>query len=209
MSIEIGAFISKNYEWLFSGAGVAIVIFFLTKNKKSETNNIPIDLTNENDNSSKNTSTSSVVVNLNEKGISPISEKELSSNKLIDKDKCSIKILFIDDDTKFNVINIIKNSGWKNTKIIKDINSIDSYEVTSTDIFFVDIRGVGKKLGFQDEGLGLAKALKTKYPDKKVVIYSAEQRGDRFHEGLRKADDFLAKNAEPFEFQQTIERLCE
>lgn len=68
-----------------------------------------------------------------------------------------------------------------------------------SDIFFVDIQGVGKKLDFQDEGLGLANALK----NKKVVIYSAENRGDRFHE----ADDSLPKNAEPFQFQQTIENL--
>lgn len=76
-----------------------------------------------------------------------------------------------------------------------------------SDIFFVDIQGVGKKLDFQDEGLGLANALKNKYPNKKVVIYSAENRGDRFHEALKKADDSLPKNAEPFQFQQTIENL--
>ena len=205
MSIEIigqgiSGFLSKNYEWLFSGAGLLAVTWLIQVRRGTKMSSEKVSLSNENDNSSLNTSAATVTVNINEKDKPVVKEVKT-------KDKCCTKILFVDDDTKFNVINIIKNSGWKNTKIIKDINSMDSHEVTSTDIFFIDIRGVGKKLGFQDEGLGLAKALKIKYPNKKVVIYSAEQRGDRFHEGLRKADDFLAKNAEPFEFQQTIERL--
>lgn len=205
MSVEIigqgiPVFISENYKWLFSGAGLIIVSWIFKIIKGRETISETAAVSNKIDDSSQNTSTATVNVNINE-NTKPV-VKEVKT-----KDKCSTKILFVDDDTKFNVINIIKNSGWKSTKILKDINSMDSHEVTSTDIFFIDIRGVGKKLGFQDEGLGLAQALKTRYPDKKVVIYSAEQRGDRFHEGLRKADDFLAKNAEPFEFLQTIERL--
>ncbi|MFY4806848.1 hypothetical protein ACOTVJ_10700 [Aliarcobacter butzleri] len=153
--------------------------------------------------------------NIQKNGLTQNSESNESINatekfdesKKRKKEKSSLKILFIDDDIKFKVINIIKNSGWINTKIVKDISNLDSDEVKNTDIFFVDIQGVGIKLKFTDEGLGLANAIKSKYPEKKVVIYSAETRGDRFHEALRKADDFLAKNAEPFEFQQTIERL--
>jgi DNA-binding NarL/FixJ family response regulator len=52
--------------------------------------------------------------------------------------------------------------------------------------------------------LGLALNLKKKYPAKRIVIYSAETQGDRFHEALRKADGFLPKNAEPYEFQQMV-----
>lgn len=43
--------------------------------------------------------------------------------------KKKTKILFIDDDNKFKVVNILKSSGWINTKIIKDINNLDSDEV--------------------------------------------------------------------------------
>lgn len=125
----------------------------------------------------------------------------------LDKAKANTKILFIDDDIKFKVVNILKKSGWINTRIIKDISNLDSKEVKDTHIFFVDIQGVGLKLNFQDEGLGLADALKTKYPQKKVVIYSAENRGKIFHDALKKADDSLQKNAEPFQFQTTIEEL--
>lgn len=187
-------YILENKEWIFSGIGISVIglMFYFLKSKQKNSTAI-----NENSNS--------VIVNIN-------NTQENNQNKQ-DRDDCLIelkkktKILFIDDDNKFKVVSILKNSGWVNTKIIKDINNIDSDEVRTTDIFFVDIQGVGKKLEFQDEGLGLANALKNKYPNKKVVIYSAENRGDRFHEALKKADDSLPKNAEPFQFQQTIENL--
>lgn len=193
-SYSMFTYILENKEWIFSGIGISAIglIFYFLKSKQK----IPTTI-NENSNS--------VVVNVN-------NTLENNQDKQ-DRDDCLIelkkktKILFIDDDNKFKVVNILKSSGWINTKIIKDINNLDSDEVRTTDIFFVDIQGVGKKLDFQDEGLGLANALKNKYPNKKVVIYSAENRGDRFHEALKKADDSLPKNAEPFQFQQTIENL--
>jgi hypothetical protein len=80
--------------------------------------------------------------------------------------------------------------------------------VAEADIFFVDIQGVGVRLGFKDEGLGLAGALKDKYPEKKLVIYSAEPRGERFHTAFRKADGALEKNADPYEFQQLVEEFA-
>lgn len=121
--------------------------------------------------------------------------------------KTSKRILFIDDDTKFKVVQILKTTGWTHTKIIKDVKSLDCAEILEADILFVDIQGVGKLLAFADEGLGLADAIKTKYPLKKVIIYSAETKGDRFHKALRTVDSFLAKNADPYEFQQLIENF--
>ena len=59
--------------------------------------------------------------------------------------------------------------------------------VTEADVIFVDINGVGLELSV-DQGLGLASALKRKYPNKKIVIYSAETTGDRFHQALREVD---------------------
>jgi DNA-binding NarL/FixJ family response regulator len=73
---------------------------------------------------------------------------------------------------------------------------------------FIDVQGVGKKLQFKAEGLGLASAVRDTYPRKKIVIYSAETRGERFHDGLRKADDFLAKDSDPYQFQEVTERLA-
>ncbi|MFW5804055.1 MAG: hypothetical protein ACOCWG_02370 [bacterium] len=119
------------------------------------------------------------------------------------KGLCSI--LFIDDND-FRVVDILKTSGWQNTKLMNDIESLDQKDIRDAHILFVDIQGVGKKLGFKDEGLGIITALKSKYPNKKVVVYSAESTGNRFHRGLSVADERLSKNADPYEFQVIVEK---
>ncbi|WP_155756900.1 hypothetical protein [Acinetobacter brisouii] len=118
-----------------------------------------------------------------------------------------IHILFIDDDTKFQTARMLKNSGWENINIIKDCKNLNSPEIINTDIFFVDVHGVGVELGFSDHGLGLAAALKQKYPDKKVVIYSAERKWDSFHKAWSLIDDRLPKDADTYQFENTIENL--
>jgi hypothetical protein len=128
-------------------------------------------------------------------------------NESLERRKALTKIVFIDDDTKFRVVKMFKASGWLNTKAIKDLKNIDDILIRDADILFVDIQGVGKALNCKEEGLGLALSLKQKYSQKKVVIYSAENTGDRFHEALRKADYFLAKNAEPLEFLSLVEQF--
>jgi hypothetical protein len=44
-----------------------------------------------------------------------------------------------------------------------------------------------------------------KFPNKKVVIYSSQTTGERFHAALRVADHSLAKNADPYEFIQIVD----
>ncbi|MDE3185674.1 MAG: response regulator transcription factor [Bacteroidota bacterium] len=135
---------------------------------------------------------------------------DLQANKNdLDTRKKLTNILFVDDDTKFKVVSILKTAGWMHTKAVKDIGNLDEEFVKDSHIIFVDIQGVGKLLQTRDEGLGLALNLKKKYPDKRIVIYSAQTEGDRFHEALRKADAFLPKNAEPYEFQQLVEQYSE
>ena len=93
--------------------------------------------------------------------------------KLPDRDLNEIKqlskILFIDDKT-FPVVDILKDASWVNTKRIKDAESLDQMEIKEAHILFVDIQGIGKKLKFKDEGLGLVIALKEKYPNKKYFL---------------------------------------
>ena len=121
--------------------------------------------------------------------------------------KSEVGVLFVDDDTKFKVVSILRGHGWVNTRIIKDVSSLEMAEVISADIFFVDIQGVGKALQFRDEGLGLVVALKKKYPMKKVVIYSAEAGVNAFHLAFKMADDRISKDADPYEFIEVVERL--
>ena len=196
--------IIQNKEWIFSGIGVAmistVVWFFTTRNKNSE-NHLA---------SQQNTQ---VVVN-NSVSTAPTHHQDTaqsnteSSASLADR-KSKTKIVFIDDDTKFKVAKILIDSGWKNTTILKDAKTLDELIITDANILFVDIQGVGLEMGFKDEGLGLALALKSKYPNKKIIIYSAETEGNRFHEALRKADSFLPKNADPYEFQKLVEEFSD
>lgn len=196
----------SNKEWFFSGAGIAALgaITFLFKNFNSNTQaTASVSQNNENKNN--------IEINIASSASSdtPIKkQEELRNNKmsLSDYKNCT-KILFIDDDARFKVVKILTRSGWVHTKLIKDCDTLDDNDVVDANILFIDVQGVGVSMGFSDEGLGLALAIKDKYKDKKVVIYSAETEGDRFHEALRKADSFLAKNADPYEFQRIVEEF--
>lgn len=172
------------------------LVFFFDKNKNKNKNKGSSNISNSNINN--NNIVIGGVANGNTNNVG-----EAGGHNIKDK----THIMFIDDDTSFPVVKILRKAGWRNTKIVKDITSLDAADVRDAHIFFVDIQGVGKALSFKDEGLGVAVALKKKYPDKKVVIYSAVPIGDRFHEGFRVADDQLSKTADPYQFQQAVETL--
>lgn len=183
-------FIKNNYEWLFSGAGIAVILFIVNHLYKK----------NKNGGDQNN----SVVINNNINPSEKLPQDEIPSS---DKRKSNISILFIDDKhTDFRIVSILKKTGWINTKSVKDVINLDDPKVVEADIIFVDINGVGTTL-FKDEGLGLASALKKKYLDKKIVIYSSNPEGDRSHKALREVDEFLFKDAEPFQFTNLIERF--
>lgn len=139
--------------------------------------------------------------------INTTDEKEHEKNINEERLKGTTKILFVDDNhTDYKMVSILKRAGWTKTKSVKDITDLDAQVVIESDIIFVDINGVGLSL-FEDQGLGLASALKIKYPKKKIVIYSSETTGDRFHKALRQVDDCLPKNAEPYQFINLVENF--
>ena len=201
--------IIENKEWIFSGIGVSIVgyiINYLLNNKQTQSlgltkirTDIKPEIKNE-INITNNHSDANKPENLTPKSAS-------STKDELDIRKKLTNILFVDDDTKFKIIKILNVAGWINTKIVKDVFNPDSDLVKNSHILFVDINGVGIKMGFTDEGLGLANYLKKKYPEKKIILYSTESAGNRFHEALRNVDDFLYKNADPSEFQEIIEQF--
>jgi PleD family two-component response regulator len=182
--------LKENYEWLFSGIG-ATILFFILKyilNKK---------LSPENE--------KSITITLGSQEVEQDSKDDNADLEF----KNSIRILFVDDEhTKFKMVSILKKTGFRNTKSVKDIIDLDDPKAKEADIIFVDINGVGKTL-FEDQGLGLASALKKRYPEKKIIIYSAETKGDRFHKALKEVDDSLSKDAEPYQFINLIESLCQ
>ena len=181
--------ISNNKEWLFGGIGVTIILFiinfFIPKNKKAKN-----------------------IINIyNNNNIGKLEENKKSPKRDLGERKKLINILFIDDDTNFKVVKILIKSGWVNTKIKKDIYSLDDRLVKDSHICFVDIQGVANDLFPKDQGLGLAGALKDRYPEKKIIVYSSQRTGDRFHELLKKVDATLSKDADPYEFENLVDNF--
>ena len=129
----------------------------------------------------------------------------------IDELKNVVKILFVDDTSIPKAKQLQEKEGWKNVTKIKDVNALSQSEIKEAHIRFLDIQGVGKSMGFKDEGLGLIVALKEKYPDKKIVMYSAESQGhiDAFHKAADLVDGRLRKGADLYEFSSTTERLAQ
>lgn len=116
--------------------------------------------------------------------------------------KALASILFIDDE-KFEYIDLIRNAGWNATQIF-ELQSTDNDHVKRADVIFLDYKGVGKILAPSEEGIGLLRALKQKFPDKPIIFYSAHagfSLGDKFD----LADDWLSKGADPHVYIQKIE----
>lgn len=208
-----------NYDYepliLASVSALTILGFILAKlfsDKETKdilkSSSVPIQ---SNKQKANNTQNVSVNVNVGDKNQKEETVKEKSTNDrhtIIEAQKPRTHILFIDDDTKFNTVKILKDSGWKNTKTVKDIKSIDLPIVQNADIVFVDINGVGKLLGLEYEGLDLAYMIKHKYPEKKVVIYSAKKNANSFHKAWDIIDSRIEKNALPIQFQNVADNYC-
>ncbi|WP_448133772.1 hypothetical protein [Stenotrophomonas rhizophila] len=164
-------------------------------------------------NSSNIDGSSSQVVNVSVSGIgsahpsvTPASHEVLSDLDLGDLKKTA-RILFVDDDRGFKIVGILKKMGWSYVRIVTDLASLEDPAVLEADVIFVDIHGVGRQLHYIDEGLGLALGIKRRHAKKKVIIYSSQEEGKRFHEALQEADYSLAKTAEPVRFEETIVRV--
>ena len=132
----------------------------------------------------------------------------VKTNKLsMDEIKLRTNILFIDDES-FKIVSILKKTeGWINTKSIKDIHSPSEPEIRWAHIIFVDVNGVGGNL-FNNQGLGVAQEIKKRYPEKRVVLYSAETKHDAFSEAWDVVDARLPKNADPIVFITKVESFA-
>ena len=137
-------------------------------------------------------------------------KKQRLPKRNLNEIKNGCRILFIDDQ-KFDIVDRLKNQeGWKNTTRIKDLDSISQTELVDAHIVLVDVQGVGKKMQCPDEGLGLIVAIKEKYPQKKVIMYSGESQGkiETFHKAWNVADHRLKKTSTQYEFNNIIEKCA-
>lgn len=198
---EIWKWICANAPWLFSGLGIFLVggiAKYIRGKKKLEdssnlqqTQNVTVNVGNV------------TVPSMNSTTNFEKKDKRYSSESI----KAKTHILFIDDED-FPIVKRLRNAGWVNTKLKKNIKGVDDSSIIDAQIIFVDIIGVCKDL-FNDEGLGLAKALKETYGNsKKVILYSAETEGNRFDKTLRMVDETLPKNAEVYQFINLVDRFA-
>lgn len=130
--------------------------------------------------------------------------------RTIDQLKSAVNILFIDNEV-FNLTSELKEKeGWKRITYVPDILSLSQPELVDAHIVCVDIQGVGRELGFEDEGLGLIVAIHKHYPEKKIIMYSAEAKGqiDAFHPAEAIVNARLRKSANRYQFESTIEQLA-
>ena len=130
--------------------------------------------------------------------------------RTIEQLKDSVEILFIDNEA-FNLTEDLKEKeGWKRIKHVTDIKSMSQPELLDAHILCIDIQGVGKELGFPDEGLGLITAIHKQYPEKKIIMYSAEAQGqvDAFHPAEGVVDARLKKSANRYQFEMQLEELA-
>lgn len=216
--------IAKNLEWVFSGIGVFILsaVFtaykFQLKHEEKKTQNEGFQSTasiKDSENCNNGTTinangNSQVVVNtqVNPKSLGQVMIDQEKKVLNIEGQKAQTNILFIDNED-FQIVSIIKKAGWKNCSLIKKISDLNTDRIKKAQIIFVDIRGVGEELFGKDAGLGVAKALKEKYPDTIVILYSAENNWNIFHDALTLVDDKIEKNAKPIEFISMIEMYAD
>lgn len=122
----------------------------------------------------------------------------------IEEIKSKIKVLFV-DDKEFPIVDHLKSIGYAGTDYMPDIDDIDDTRVRYAHIIFLDINGVGIKLGFKNQGMGLCGALKDKYGDsKRVILYSGETLGSLFDTDAKKADDTIPKDSDYVQFTSMI-----
>ena len=149
----------------------------------------------------------SIIININGDGNKLFDSKpsQIDDKQQTQDIKSSVQILFIDDED-FNVVKMLKKAGWRNIKRKPDFSNLDDIDLQNADVVFVDIKGVGIVGGYKNEGIGLAAAIKKKYPRKGVIIYSGTHEHDIFSSELDSVDAKLPKNAEPIQFSYLIEQ---
>ena len=127
-----------------------------------------------------------------------------------DQLKQMARILFVDDQRVIKADQLRQEEHWVNVRKIDDVTAISQPEVRDAHIIFVDIHGVGRIMGFPDEGLGLIEALKREYPEKKIVLYSAEDQThvDAFHKAITLVDARLRKGDDLYQFNSVTEELA-
>jgi len=116
------------------------------------------------------------------------------------------RVLII-DDKQSDLIKPLEREGWKVSQV-RDIDCITNTSLRDSHILCIDILGVGKKMSFPNEGLGLVGAIREEYPGKRILLYSSVPSHDIFDKAIDLVDKRLLKNGQPYPFVSAIQDLA-
>lgn len=125
----------------------------------------------------------------------------------IEEIKKRAQVLIIDDELQDPIVRAIQQAGW-NVRQVHDVDNLDDSVVKQADIIFVDYKNVGMALTPTEEGIGLLKTLKRKYPRKHFIFFSGYAGfipGHMIHED---ADSWIAKNSDHYIYIEHIEQAA-
>ena len=108
------------------------------------------------------------------------------------KDKKDVRIAIL-DDMGFDRERLNK-MGYKDIKLFDKFDEISDFE--NFDIIMCDINGIGEDYHPNFQGAAIAKMIKSSYPNKIVVVYSASKHDPEINNYIKEAyiDDFINKN---------------
>jgi hypothetical protein len=118
--------------------------------------------------------------------------------------KLSARVLIVDHDENCKLTRMLINAGWVFTKNRTDVENLDAPDILEAQVIFVNAEAVGASF-FNDQGYGLAAALKERYPDKKIVNYGVDGHPNIILKTERGVDAYLPKNAESYEFIKLLD----
>ncbi len=116
------------------------------------------------------------------------------------------KILVIDDQD-FPLMESLRGSYHYN--IAQDYVGKSSYIAAEYDIILCDIHGVAKEMRSEYGGAPLSQEIKTTYPNKKVVAYSAAQFDPAMSDYLDYADKRMGKSTTSDDWVAVLDQLIE
>jgi len=115
------------------------------------------------------------------------------------------KVLIIDDEEPEDIREYLTKEGWKNY-YLPDLDTLSNKRLEECHIICIDIMGVGLKLQC-DNGMGLVKYIKRRFPEKKIILYSSFTSQNIFDEALDYVDKRIRKQSSLLPFSSAIEEL--
>ncbi len=133
-------------------------------------------------------------------------KKHFNKKKLlsIEEIKKRTNVLFVDDEDLGTLLDVIRDAGW-DVRQVNDITDFNSEGVKKADIIFMDYIDVGKVLTPKEEGIGLLKGIRKRYPEKFLIFMSGYAGFIPGHEFHSIVNAWIDKHADPFMYIDQIE----